>query len=179
METSLAPIDEFDFWTNIWSRGSWHLASGAREDPRWVSSKALHATLLLSTCCLEWRDECSLLGGLSLPLGQTQWKVYLLQEGGWRFLGCTFFLCNGWGQGCWLYYERVSLTTCLLSWSIILKWEMLAQGWLLEMLCMWTVLLTWLFNSFTLFFQTSAGFPYIRKAAIFFCTGPFVDYVLF
>ena len=28
-----------------------------------------------------------------------------------------------------------SLATGLLSWSIILKWEMLAGGWLLEMLC--------------------------------------------
>ena len=29
-----------------------------------------------------------------------------------------------------------SWATSFLSWSVILKWEMLAQRWLLEMLCM-------------------------------------------
>ena len=51
--------------------------------------------MLWGTCCLEWWDVCGLVGGVSLLFGQTHMKICVLQEGGWIFLGCTFFLCWG------------------------------------------------------------------------------------
>ena len=44
-----------------------------------------------------------------------------------------------------------SHTTCLLSWSIILKWEILTLGWLLFMLCWWIALKMWLLCSLILY----------------------------
>ena len=73
--------------------------------------------------------------------------------------------------------SQASLVTCLLSWYIILKWEMLALGWLLDNLlvnCTSEVTAVFLDS----IFQTSAGLSYGGKVTIFFSMGPFVDNVL-
>ena len=65
----------------------------------------------------------------------------------------------------------------LLSWSIILKWEMLA--WVVVGNAVYVKCICDMTMFFYSIFQTSAGFLYVRKGTIFFWVGPFVDYVLF
>ena len=65
-----------------------------------------------------------------------------------------------------------SVATFLFSWCIILGWEVLAQGWLLEKFgkiavfvnCTGDITIVFFYS----IFQTSAGFSYIRNVAVFF-----------
>ena len=76
--TSLAPMDDFE----VVSPDTLHWWQG-RIPVEWVLMFRLidlWNTLLWRTGCLTWWEECDLVGGLSLPLGQTHWKICLLQK---------------------------------------------------------------------------------------------------
>ena len=125
-------------------------------------------TLLWRTCCLEWCDECDLVEGLSLPFGHNHWKMCLFQESGWRFLEYNFPLLQLRASLLILIWmaSLSSVATCLLSWSISLKWKMLAFGWFWK----WCVCkLHWWhdYRVLSFYFPNSAGFLYVRKVAIF------------
>ena len=97
--TCLAPMDK----SELWGRWSWLLAIGWQgripaESVVMLRLLNFPKTLPWRTCCSEWWDKCDLVGSLRLQFGQTHWKICLLQEGGWKFLRYTFFLCYGWAQ---------------------------------------------------------------------------------
>ena len=72
-----------------------------------------------------------------------------------------------------------SLGTYLLSWSIILKWEMLSSGMVIGHTLLVNCtgdMISVLCNSI---FQTPARLSYVGKVTNFLWTGPFVDNVLF
>ena len=113
----------FKTYRLIWILKSWHLAIGNREGSN-LSAQALNLpnTLLCRTSCLEWWDA----GGLSLPPGQT--LKDLSAPSRWlNIFRMYIFQVYGWGQG-WFLICMVSLANCLLSWSIIIKFELLAWG---------------------------------------------------
>ena len=72
-----------------------------------------------------------------------------------------------------------SLATCLASLSIILKQEDVGSGMVVGNAVFVSCTGDMTIGFFFSIFQTSAGFSYIRKVAIFFWAGPFVDYILF
>ena len=87
------------FITNIWmwplkykvlTLDSWWQRRIPGELVAMLSLLNLPNMLHWRTCCFKWWNECNLVGGLSLPFGQTHWKICQLQEGGWILLGCTF-----------------------------------------------------------------------------------------
>ena len=68
-----------------------------------------------------------------------------------------------------------SLATCLLTWSITLKWEMLAWGWMFDSLWLKFALVTWLYV-LSFYFLDICWIANVRLTAIVFRTGPFADY---
>ena len=131
---SLALKDEFEHW----SRRSWQSVTGDREGSQChciVMLRLLNLpnALLWCTCCLEWWDHCNL-WEVSVYNFIRLTKICLLQEGDQKISGMYIFPMLQLRADLLILIWKASLETCLLSWSIIFKSEMLDQGWLLEMM---------------------------------------------
>ena len=113
-------------------------------------------TLLWHTCYFEWYGECDFVGSLESPIGLDSLvdplaprcllkisRIYNLSVLQLR-AGLLILI--------WMA-SLSSLVTCLLSWYIILKWEILALWWLLDTLHWQIALVMGPLCSLTLFFK--------------------------
>ena len=109
------------------------------------------------------------MGGLSLPLVYTNWKMYIFPvlqpRAGLLILDTdSFSSFPGNLFAVLIYYPEVGDVS-----------SGLVVGKVMFVYCTGDMTIVFFYSMF----QTSAGFSYMRKVALFFWEGPFIDYVLF
>ena len=176
--TSLAPIDEFE----LWSRRSWHLAIGDKEDPSWVSCNAqttyLPNTLLWTTVAQNgemrvtlwdfWANQSVSVIGRSVCSKKAVEDFLdihfscMIVEG--RVVDSNMDGFSGNVFAILVYYLEVGDA----GMGVIV-------GNAVYVNCTGDLTVVSIYS----IFKTSANFSYVRKATIFFWAGQFVDYVFF